>query len=511
MNPGYLLGIGGTGSKCLESFIYAAAAGLGPERVGVALVDQDVANGNLTATKQLVSRYRGLHDELRGTVHNLDGSALFGTKLICADNPVWSPLPAHQTTLDEHFNFKGLRSEAKLLFAALFDDRFERRQQLNEGFRGRPAVGAAAMFSAAEFSDQAAESADQVWKHIIEEMRSTEGSKEFRVFIVASIFGGTGASGFPTIARILRDKAKDEKVRLRLAGALLLPYFKYPDPVGEEKPGNLAQSRAFITNSKQALLYYHHLSNQQNPDLFDSLYLVGLDPLCQVDFKGAGGGRQKNPPLLPELLSALAACRFFRAKEAAQRKVLRAGRSDSSVTWEQIPQIDRNGNGHDTKQQLGCLLRFAIAYLMAYHPYLKRENYKRFVKQAWYQALIKTPEVEVASDDNHKLLSELEEFCMGIVQWAADLNLAVGPSEAPMELFHLNGLLRNEDAGHNGEARISLRALDRSQRQAFQKLIPPGTSRGLEQIFLEMCRSRVGANGRGLGVFLGRLYEQCEI
>jgi len=50
-----LIGVGGTGAKVVEATLYLLAAGLGPEKVIVGLVDQDNSNGNLARTLELIA------------------------------------------------------------------------------------------------------------------------------------------------------------------------------------------------------------------------------------------------------------------------------------------------------------------------------------------------------------------------------------------------------------------------------------------------------------------------
>jgi hypothetical protein len=55
----YLIGIGGTGARCMESFIHLNGAGLLKDNQAVNLlyVDADVSCGNLTRTQQTVELY----------------------------------------------------------------------------------------------------------------------------------------------------------------------------------------------------------------------------------------------------------------------------------------------------------------------------------------------------------------------------------------------------------------------------------------------------------------------
>ena len=55
---------------------------------------------------------------------------------------------------------------------------------------------------------------------------------EVRIFLVSSIFGGQGASGFPSIARLIRKILEQKGIQegVYIGGALMLPYFKFPKP-----------------------------------------------------------------------------------------------------------------------------------------------------------------------------------------------------------------------------------------------------------------------------------------
>ena len=60
----FIIGIGGTGAKCLEHLLHSCAAGLGPKNLWAGMVDQDEANGNVSRTKILLYKYIKLRDTL---------------------------------------------------------------------------------------------------------------------------------------------------------------------------------------------------------------------------------------------------------------------------------------------------------------------------------------------------------------------------------------------------------------------------------------------------------------
>ena len=47
----YLIGNGGSGSKCIDNYTYMCASGLGPENLWMGIVDQDQPNGNVGKAK----------------------------------------------------------------------------------------------------------------------------------------------------------------------------------------------------------------------------------------------------------------------------------------------------------------------------------------------------------------------------------------------------------------------------------------------------------------------------
>jgi hypothetical protein len=129
-----------------------------------------------------------------------------------------------------------------------------------------------------------------------------------RVFIISSIFGGTGASGFPVLVKLLRDAKDDQGHSLKVLrtapiGALtVLPYFSLaPDQK------SAIDSNAFVPKTKAALSYYaHHLGGIQG------LYYIGNKSGGQYPNQPAGQ-EQRNQDHVVEFLGATAVLHFARA------------------------------------------------------------------------------------------------------------------------------------------------------------------------------------------------------
>ena len=88
-----------------------------------------------------------------------------------------------------------------------------------------------------------------------------------RIFIISSIFGGTGASGYPLLEKTVRNSTNHPNVKDAIMGAVsVLPYFSLEDPLTTDSD---IDSANFLTKAKSALAYYENSVNS------DYLYYVG--------------------------------------------------------------------------------------------------------------------------------------------------------------------------------------------------------------------------------------------
>ena len=220
----YAIGIGGTGAKCLESLIHLAAAGMMPnkqEDLYVLFVDPDEANGSLARAVATLNHYKTF-----STNPQLAQPQLLQTEIISAKSPVWTPFNKDNPnpSLEDFVRYNDLRTKknpAAELFEVLYSKK-EREAKLDKGFRGHPSIGASVMAQTVKLG------ADDPWLTFRTLVAKDTDAK---VFLAGSIFGGTGASGFPTIAELVKDELKNKKVQI--GGALILPYFTFTD-TGDE-------------------------------------------------------------------------------------------------------------------------------------------------------------------------------------------------------------------------------------------------------------------------------------
>jgi hypothetical protein len=298
----YVFGIGGTGSRVLKSLTLLMASGVKindsagvPFEIVPIVIDPDHAAADLTRTVKLMQDYKKVYEKLD---HNSStGNTFFCTKINLDIIPaVRMPL---NNTLDIDFkeyiglslmkNAEGNPNANYALASMLFSQKnLDARMEV--GFKGNPNIGSVVLNQFAlsqEFIDFAA-----------------SFGQHDRVFIISSIFGGTGASGFPLLLKKLRavsqEMSGNNNVKNAVIGAVsVLPYF-------DVKPSERSEidSSTFVSKTKAALSYY-----DRNMTELNVLYYVG-DRVAKQYENSEGGTTQRNEAHFVELTAALAIADF---------------------------------------------------------------------------------------------------------------------------------------------------------------------------------------------------------
>jgi len=312
----FIFAVGGTGARVLRSLTMLLASGLklpDCDLVVPVLVDPDTQNGDVTRTVDLLKRYARLHQGLhqgsagRGegffaqplaTLAQLNTAGAEGLR----DSFVYDFGGISQSFKDYvHYNDASVETQGLLDLLFTPDSM---AASLDVGFRGSPNVGSVVLNSLMQSKEM---------RYFAQSLNADD-----RVFFVSSIFGGTGAAGFPLLVRNLRDPESglpQPQVRASVpAGALvLLPYFKLQQPSAQEKAAgqDFIDSNSFITKTKTALSYYaDHLQG------VEALYYLG-DQAGQPLPNNPGRAAQRNQAHLLEMLGALAIPHFL-AQPASQ-------------------------------------------------------------------------------------------------------------------------------------------------------------------------------------------------
>jgi hypothetical protein len=349
MKQYFAIGVGGTGAKCLEALTHLHACGLlnengtTPSRLGVFLVEPDEQSALKDRARTAIARYAAMQRAVG------KGSDHFG-KSELKDYDAWNPLSSASSgkSLNAVFSKHILKTQAPGV-AALFDCLFPPEEQsadLKVGFRGRPPIGSAVMSRV----NLEKEAQSGQWQQMLSDIQTAAGSGNTTVIhLFGSVFGGTGASGVPTLGQLLKNWLKEQGISgVHIQASLLLPYFDF-EGVADDETGVHAESRCFQLNTDAALQYL----STSGEACFDRVFLIGSDIKTRYDFS-IGGVSQTNAANLVELLAALG-MRHSPQEGAGYAHVLSRAHQQR-ITWEDLPDDEVVG------EAMARAARFAVAW-----------------------------------------------------------------------------------------------------------------------------------------------------
>jgi hypothetical protein len=295
----YIFGIGGTGSRVIKALIMLLASGCKLENefdtVVPIIIDPDTGNGDLNRTKEILKLYQ----EIR---KNIDSPAdFFSQEVKTVDNLVTNPDGINGdgfqfllngtagTTFRDFIHYSNLSPVDKLFIDTLYSQK-NLDSDLDVGFKGNPNMGSIVL-------NQFTSSKD--FQKFGQSFNPGDG-----IFIINSIFGGTGAAGFPLLLKSLRNGANipnSAQISEAPTGCVTyLPYFKL-------NKGEI-DSDTFLEKAKSAIDYYNRTIINQSQ--LESLYFLGDVSSTSIYDNHAGQQSQKNDAHFLELAGALAIIDF---------------------------------------------------------------------------------------------------------------------------------------------------------------------------------------------------------
>lgn len=476
-NMATLICAGGTGARVLEAVLHLCAAGLGPDRLRTFIIDGDETNGNVTRTRDLVNRYKQCHD-------NFAGSGFFKTELDLLNSPqgvrVWYPSKSDHCFRDllnweqlnrqpQGRNVVQFQDVAELLFEPA-----ELDMKLHEGFRGHPALGAAALALLKLYTS------DPTWNLVREGIRADLAQGESHIVIAGSVFGGTGASALHPVARFLRGVPEMNHQQLKIAAIAMAPYFRFEKArqrIQDDNEQPAAKAEWFGLATRSAAQYYEHL--RQHPELdergqpkeweFDAMYWLGDDAPIEVDY-APGRQAQQNPAHFVELLAAFACLDFF-DRPPAHKACYYAGplhypdlADCNGLAWEDIPFQETDAKSRqlireNRKTQLHWFHLVALTHCAFYAPLLADERVQKAPHCVpWYREVFgdKAP-------DSKKVESLGNFFLRDHFPWLADLHAVQKANVPRVRLFARDAWAVNrqfEDGREKQSVNIKLGYLD---------------------------------------------------
>lgn len=345
MGEYFIIAIGGTGMRCLESFVHMCAAGIFDDKeFHILTLDTDSQNGNKERTESLINLY---NDIKRQDGQNVEGVAnkntFFSSKLTLykyftnlGDKNHGRDNYARLSTVNNQDDESKKTNED---LAELFLDRESVQQfDLAHGFRAQTHLGSMLMYhSIVEAAKNVtknkanAKPEEEALCNFLDKM-STAGSNG-RVFIFGSIFGGTGASSIPVLPEAF-NKAIEVRFNksldfnnVKFGTTLLSQYFSFKNPdetQRKKEKGIIADSGLFALNSQAALQFY--LNDATVKSCYKHLYHIGWPSEIENYSRDGenetitGGLEQKNRCHVVELLSACAAYDFFKKSDDDMKK-----------------------------------------------------------------------------------------------------------------------------------------------------------------------------------------------
>lgn len=293
MSKLYVFAIGGTGSRVLRSLTMLAAAGveIQANEIVPIIIDPDASNADLTRTVSLMNCYTTIRNGIEFSETN-ETSFLRPEIGEYVQNYTLHISDTEDKRFDQFIEYSSLSLENKAMMSMLFSEK-NLNAQMQVGFKGNPNIGSV------------------VLNQIVSSPQFDEFATSFaagdKIFIISSIFGGTGASGFPLLLKTLRDTnasfPNHGLINNAEIGAItILPYFKLQPSDQSE-----IDSSTFISKARSALAYYE--TNVVGNDSINALYYLADDG--NIYDNNDGGSMQQNPAHIIEFVAATAAINFM--------------------------------------------------------------------------------------------------------------------------------------------------------------------------------------------------------
>lgn len=321
----FIFAIGGTGARVLRSLTYCLASGMDcvpndTEFIPM-IIDYDKSNGDKTRTIELLEDYREIRNAMLSGVKPGEKDRTFFMPAIKTLAEVGAVDGQQALAVGQGFEFRfgirdggsagtfadnidysfmqGATALTKELLSSLYNDEpanssmSELNLDLTVGFKGNPNIGSVIFESISSDVEFA-------------RFKSAFNPAQDRVFIISSIFGGTGSSGFPRIVDAIRYAGIAGYETAPIGASIIMPYFKVSTPAG-----GAINSNVFNSKQKAALTYYD-TPDVRNQTLFDKLtaaYCIAEDNPTTFAYS-EGKDTQKNPAHIIEMLSAVGLIQF---------------------------------------------------------------------------------------------------------------------------------------------------------------------------------------------------------
>jgi hypothetical protein len=405
MSKLYVFGIGGTGSRVLKALTMMLSSGVecAVDTIVPIIIDPDDSAADKTRTVASMNLYMSIRENL--DFSNADQNRFFKTEIMPVDGMENFGFPLKNTRdclFKDFIKIDELNNANRALISLLFSEK-NLNSDMKVGFKGNPNIGSVVL-------NQFANS--QEYKDFANGFQQGD-----RIFIISSIFGGTGASGFPLLLKTLRSDRDSQSWNLinkaKIGAITVLPYFNVSQ---DDNSG--VDSSTFASKTKSALAYYEH--NISANGGVDALYYIG-DNIPASYENHDGGSEQRNNAHIIELCSALAILKFAATPDSELSGDTLHYEYGLDTNNTDISQIIFSDLGRNTQVEI----QKPMTQLLLMYKYLINECEKEYKHQPW--AIDNNLDSSFFTGDFYKDLMELLDSYREWLVEMADNNRAFKP------------------------------------------------------------------------------------
>ena len=326
----FVFGIGGTGARVLRSLTLLLASGVECKSdIVPIIIDPDMNNGDLTRTVSLMQRYVAIREKL--LFNSSSRNEFFGTEIIDKFNFRLPVNNSQNMSFKQFMDYDNMDFASKAMLQMLYSSK-NLSSDMVVGFKGNPNIGSIVLNQFADSSEFST--------------FANEFSQGDRIFIISSIFGGTGASGFPLLLNTLRQN--------------------------KVIPNHGLINSATIGAVTAALAYY----DKNIGDDIDTLYYIGDNSSSHKAYENhEGGDEQKNNAHFVEMLSALAVVDFANGPERTGSAVYK----EFGLASEEVANVIFENFAPETNS----IVRKPLTQFMFFTHYLSKMSVSNYLKQQW--------------------------------------------------------------------------------------------------------------------------------
>ncbi|HOY30361.1 MAG TPA: hypothetical protein PKW80_00640 [Bacteroidales bacterium] len=424
----YIFAIGGTGARVVKALTFLLASGveINADEVVPILIDPDSSNGDLSRTVDVMNLYNNIREKIKQTFTlNTPERKVNGF----FEKPIRDIFPGFPfkyrlnltpsvglagNTFGNYIDYNTIGGNNRKLVSLLFSGNhtitnnkgsLEDQDLFNlntaVGVKGNPQIGSVILnqFNTLSFNNDFAASF----------------TNNDRIMFVSSIFGGTGAAGFPLLLKYLRNLNNPAIAggvpnsaliaSSKIAAITVLPYFNL-------KQGEIDGS-TFIPKTKAALEYY---KNNVGPSL-ETVYYIGQGQGLYQN--NPGDNQQRNDAHFIELASALSIIDFMSIPNI--NFVLDGNDQRTTIYKEYGLSVDLLDGQSITFNELGAVTKSLIENPLCQYRlflfYLQKIFEKIKIRQPWCQRGILIDEDFKNSD----FVNHIKSFNKNFSDWFTEM------------------------------------------------------------------------------------------